>query len=470
MSMAQETGHTQSGPDSSGSGRQKWPGLAKRWVIISGAVMFSLSLAALIVLDTAAPGQRWSMLDLQIYRWAGLLVHHSSSLYGSRFPGYPLRFTYPPMAAAIFAIITVIPLSMLKWLITAVGVTSLTVTVWLAFGLLGYQRSIRRLGATLGVTAVALWLAPVQETLGYGQVNVILMVIIMADFSLPDKCRLKGIGVGLTAGFKLTPLIFIPYVLITRQLRSAAVSAATFALTIAGSAVVLPQESKQFWLDGAFLHWGRTGNTAYVSNQSLHGSVSRLLGNSPLAMAYWIAVLAIVGGGGLLLASCWTRSGQQLAGILTCALTGLLVSPVSWIHHWVWVVPALALIIHLARRPVAPCFRLALPGTRSMSGARLAEGRWRWFYPIGMSVLATAFFVSPLSLVPAAEAQGKGAHGAGVLAANLYVAVGLVWLCLAGSIFIAHRQASADRRVRAETPPGSVPGDGPADAVSVARE
>ena len=62
-----------------------------------------------------------------------------------------------------------------------------------------------------------------------------------------------------------------------------------------------------------------------------------------------------------------------MAGWLTCALTGLLVSPISWDHHWVWIVPALALLADAAvramrRRPVGAtgCWP---PWSRSLFGA-----------------------------------------------------------------------------------------------------
>ena len=109
--------------------------------------------------------------------------------------------------------------------------------LWLTWGALERWRTGGRLGATLGLGAVALWLEPVRQTLSFGQVNLLLMLLIVADLCLPDSRWWKGVGVGLAAGFKLTPLIFIPYLLLTRRFRAAAVAPAIFALTIAVSVV-----------------------------------------------------------------------------------------------------------------------------------------------------------------------------------------------------------------------------------------
>jgi alpha-1,2-mannosyltransferase len=403
-------------------GRDRPP--APRWLLSLGVVMFAASVATLAVLDVASPGQRWSMLDLQIYRWAGLVVRHSGNLYGSRFPHYRLRFTYPPMAALVFAALSAVSMSALKWLLTVASIAGLVATLWLTLGTLGYRRSAGRIATALAAAAVALWLQPVQDTLVLGQVNLVLMLVVLADLCLPGTAWFKGIGVGLAAGFKLTPLIFVPYLVLTRQFRAAGVALAAFTLTIVGSLILLPGQTGQFWFGGLFLQSGRAGNNAYVSNQSLHGALERLLGGETAAQPYWIASSVIIGVVGLLLAASAARHGSGITGILTCALTGLLISPVSWSHHWVWIAPALVVTGDLARR-----------------------GRWtdwrRWAAWCGVAVLAAPFFTLPEVLVPASVVQGKGADGLQLLIGDLYVIAGLAALCLVGLILTTHQRRPA---------------------------
>ncbi len=392
-----------------------------RQAAAAGAATFAASLAVLGALYVRHGSLCSGMIDLHVYQAGGLLARDSGNLYGTRIGS--LYFTYPPMAAVAFSGISALPMATLRWLLIGASVTSLTVTMWLAAGMLGQRRRAARLAVALAGAGIGLWLQPVWETISFGQVNLILMLIIMADLCLPDSARFKGAGVGLAAGFKLTPLVFIPYLLLTRRVRAAGVSLGTFMLTIAISAVALPGPSRQYWLGLLFLKSGRTGNTAYVGNQSLYGMLARLLGSPVAAQPYWAATAAVVGVAGLLIAARWSRRGQELAGILTCALTGLLICPVSWEHHWVWAAPA-----------------LVLAGGALARLWRQSSASQRWALVAGVAALAAPFLLFPPRLVPTSVVQGHGAHGAQLLAGNLYVIAGLLLLGLAGSALLFRRR------------------------------
>jgi alpha-1,2-mannosyltransferase len=377
------------------------------------------------------------MLDLRIYVAGGKVALRGGNLYRANL-GRGLYFTYPPIAALAFALVSGLPMADLRWLLTVASIVALAATLWVTLGLLGCRRPAGRLGAALAATGVALWLQPVVQTFDYGQINLILMLIMLADLARPDSARLKGAGVGLAAGVKLTPLIFIPYLLLTRRIKAAAVALAAFAATIAVSALALPRQARQYWLGLMFMNTSRTGNTAYVGNQSLNGALGRLLGGPAAAKPAWTIVAAVVAAAGLLIAVGWARRGQELTGILICALTGLLVSPVSWTHHWVWAAPALvggaSLVLRAARlrRPQVPGRRAGLRAGPALAVLAVA------------ALLAAPFFEYPLDLVPAAAVQGHHRVPAGQLAAgDLYVLTGLVILVLAGCALAAGRRRAA---------------------------
>jgi alpha-1,2-mannosyltransferase len=145
-------------------------------------------------------------------------------------------------------------------------------------------------------------------------------------------------------------LIFIPYLLLTRRYRAAVVALGTFGVTIAATDLLIPKAARQFWAGRMFLKVSRVGNVGYVGNQSLYGASIRLLGSARAAHPYYLAAATVIGLGGLLVAAALSRRGHELAGVVTCALTGLLVSPVSWSHHWVWMAPTLVLLTDLAVR------------------------------------------------------------------------------------------------------------------------
>ena len=137
--------------------------------------------------------------------------------------------------------------------------------------------------AAFAIAAVGLWLEPVAMTLFFGQINLVLLALVVGDLALPDRIKGKGIGIGLAAGIKLTPLIFIPYLLFTRRVKAAAVSALTFAVTVGLGFALLPHASAVYW-GGKFTRPG--SKPFHLDNQSLNGVILRLTHAGPDAHAY----------------------------------------------------------------------------------------------------------------------------------------------------------------------------------------
>src|SRR5207244_8037628 len=156
--------------------------------------------------------------------------------------------------------------------------------------------------------------------LGFGQVNLLLMLLVLVDLAQPDGRRWKGAGVGLAAAIKLTPAIFIGYLVLTRRLRAAVVACATFAAAVALGFLALPAPSRRFWFGGLFLNSERVGGVAYAGNQSVNGALVRLFGGVCQARPEWFAVAVLIGGSGFLLTACASRRGLALYGIPICRL------------------------------------------------------------------------------------------------------------------------------------------------------
>ena len=319
-------------------------------VLAWAALAFGLSLTAYVADVTMHPLHfTFRFFDLNIYNHAGLLVRHDpTALYTWHFmPG--VQYLYTPFAAAGFAVTSLLPWALLKWLMAAASFAAVPLTVWVTFGQLGW-RGRRRQAAVLGVSAVALWMEPALVSLQQGQIELVLMALIAWDLCQPDTRRWKGAGVGLAAAIKLVPLIFIVYLVLAGKLRQAAVAASAFAGTVLAGFVVLPRESVNFWLTGYFLH---SGNFPAISlgslrNQSLLAMVIRAPGVSAPGTALWLVAAAAVGFLGLAAAALLARSGRLASGWITCGVTGVLLSPISWDNHWVWVVPVLVLLTDAA--------------------------------------------------------------------------------------------------------------------------
>ena len=292
------------------------------------------------------PRAHWPMWDVGVYWWGGQQAARSAALYA---PGARYSFTYPPFAAVLFAIAADTPLSVLKAAITAGSICALPVLSWLSLSAAGVRR---RPETVFAVSALALLAVPVSYTLHMGEVNLILAALIGVDLLRPRDGRgWQGIPTGLAAGIKLTPLIFVAYLAITQRLRAAAVAAGTFAATITAGAVLLPAQSRAYWLGGVLWNQNRIGDPVNPSNQSMSGAIARLAGNLDAARGWWLTAEFVTGLAGLAIAAWAHRRGHRLAGVVCCAMTGLLLSPIAWTHHWVWVIPLLVLLtVNAARR------------------------------------------------------------------------------------------------------------------------
>jgi alpha-1,2-mannosyltransferase len=307
---------------------------------------FGLALAAYVA-DVATHPINLTLgwFDLNIYNHAGLITrHHPGSLYTWHFlPG--VQYLYTPFAALGFAGGSLLPWSVLKWLMTVASLAAMVLTVWVTFGQLGWQGR-RRWTAVLGVSAVALWTEPVLRSVQVGQIELLLMALIAWDMCQPEHRKWKGVGIGVAAGIKLVPLIFIPYLILAGKLRQAAVATAVFAATVVVGFVALPHESVKWWLTGYFLHAGNFSNTSLGSllNQSMLALLERTPAGAGSVTAVWVLFAAVIGCLGLAAAALLARSGRPTAGWVTCALTGVLISPISWDNHWVWIVPLLAVL------------------------------------------------------------------------------------------------------------------------------
>ena len=282
-------------------------------------------------------------------------------------PGAPFRFTYPPFAAVLFEAFSGAPAGVLKLVLTAGSLVALPVLCGQALAAAGVRP---RPGIVFAVSALALQTWPVAYTLHLGEINLILAALIGTDLlRREDGAWWQGIGTGLAAGIKLTPLIFVAYLVLTGRVRAAATAGAAFALTVAAGFAWLPAGSRTFWLGGVFYDQRRIGNPANPSDQSLSGAVARLAGTGDPPRVWWLVAVLAAGLAGLAVAVWAHRRGYRLAGFLCCAFTGLLVSPFSWTHHWVWVVPLLVWLIATAwRRRTAAWWALAVGAAAVFSG------------------------------------------------------------------------------------------------------
>ncbi|MYW49263.1 glycosyltransferase 87 family protein [Streptomyces sp. SID161] len=333
------------------------PAVPRRATVALGVCL--VSFAAFWAAQRAA---HVSMIDLAVYRAEGAAVGAGDDLYALRATAAHLPTTYPPFAALLFTPLPLLDAAHLRTLATAGNLALLVMFVRLSLKLVGHAR----VETVCWVAAPAVWCEPVWTTLRYGQINLLLAVLVLWDLTRrpaggPD--RWTGVGLGLATAVKLTPALFLVLLLATgavdrlrggggqpwlRHARGAAVAFAGATVLATG---VLPYDSWRFWSDMVF-RASRVGHAEDTANQALRGVLARLL-HTPDPGALWAACAAVVAVLGLAVAVRAELRGRRPWAVCACAVTALLVSPVSWTHHWVWCVPLVLLLWTRGHRTAA---------------------------------------------------------------------------------------------------------------------
>ncbi len=419
--------------------------------LMAAVALFLLAVAGYALLVHAYPQYYWKQIDTAVYRDGGIAARNQPAmLYALRLGPAKLPFIYAPFAALLMAAGS--GASFMTW---QVGLAVLTigllpVVAYLSLGLAGRPAGLARAAAAFAIAAVGLWLEPVAMTLFFGQINVVTLALVVGDLALPDRFKGKGIGIGLAAGIKLTPLIFIPYLLFTRRVKAAAVSALTFAVTVGLGFALLPHASAVFWQSGLL-----GSEHFHLDNQSLNGVILRLTHAGPHAHAYWQVAAFVVGIAGLATSILASRRGHELLGLVACAATGLLASPISWSHHYVYVAPALVLAAYGPRRL----------GYRILAAA-LVVGLFGWWpLPIGsQGGYDPNAQLLPRGLLLLAPNEGNNGtleytwRGLELIAGNYYVLTLLVFIAATACALVLTRRLRPERAAPApltDLPPSS---------------
>jgi alpha-1,2-mannosyltransferase len=319
----------------------------RRWLPAASSAAGALCLSVYLAV-------RGDQVDIDVYRMGGRHVF-APDLYTVHFGNSGLLFTYPPFAALLFAFV---PRTMGIWSVQCIwAITNVAVLAGLIY------LSIRIVVPELGRKQAARWalllllpalaLNPVFTTVGLGQINLLLCLIVLWDLATDRKIGTHSLPLGVATGFaaavKLTPLIFVPYLIVTRRVRGARNAVVTFVACEAVGFFVSPADSWAYWSKDVF-DSRRAGALLYSSDQNLSSVVQRIH-HGPVSAVVLVPALVAIAVGGLALAASAHRRSSPVLGVLVCATTGLIISPITWVHHLVWIVPAIIWLAVGADRP-----------------------------------------------------------------------------------------------------------------------
>jgi alpha-1,2-mannosyltransferase len=298
---------------------------------------------------TNPPDQR--LVDLDVYRTSGLSVLRGQPLYAMLTqPPQLLAFTYPPVAALFAVPLALIPwpAAQLAWVPVVYG--PLAVVIWYAFAPLLRRAGRLRPAAFAVVFAACAYLFPVRDEMRFGQVDLVLLAMAVADCAARRPRWPRGVLVGLATAIKLVPGVFIIYLWLSGRRRAAATATLVALGCTLGAWLLLPHDSVTYWTSAIF-DPGRLGPNAGTSDQSLRGLLLRAFLPGSLPGAVWAAAAAAAAVAGFALVRRLARDSREMEAIAVTALVGVLASPVSWIHHYVVVVVAIGAILADGRMP-----------------------------------------------------------------------------------------------------------------------
>lgn len=321
-------------------------------VVWVAAVLGILSGWHFIEQVAAAPHAFMHLVDLGTYQIAAERVVDGISVYDNPLRGHTRgvwEFVYSPFAALMFVPLAWLHGNVFTWVGGLGNFALLVASMWAALDVLGLRRDRRTAVLAVSISGLMLLCEPIRETVTFGQVNILLMLLVLVDMALPDSSRWKGVLTGVAAGIKLTPVFFVLYLLVTRRFRAAATAIGALVATMVLGAVVLPKDSWTFWT-GAFADPTRVGVPQNPQNESLRGMIARSLGTGAGMQLLWLAGALAFAAVCLLLARRLSGSGYELAAVSLCGVITTVVSPYSWIHHWVWLAPLLICLADLALR------------------------------------------------------------------------------------------------------------------------
>lgn len=300
-------------------------------------------------------------IDIEVYRMGARAWLDGRPLYADNTTfhtgiGLNLPFTYPPLAAILFS-----PFAWLSFPIASVAITVITLlllllSTWLVLTRLEIWQVttvsrepawLRRCWLAAGIVALSvIYLEPIQANFAFGQINVVLMTLVIADCVPRSTPWPRGILLGVAIGLKLTPAVFLLYFALRREGRAALTALASFLASVVLGFVLAWRDSVEYWT-ATVRHTDRIGSASLNTNQNIAGALARVgMAHSTHFVLWTLACVAV------LALTVWAvrqvspagpdaeaDPDQTVLALICVALFGLVVSPVSWSHHWVWALP-----------------------------------------------------------------------------------------------------------------------------------
>ncbi|MGP8161876.1 MAG: glycosyltransferase family 87 protein [Candidatus Dormibacteria bacterium] len=370
-----------SGP---GSSRTASPALSPqlwrriRLLMLLGAAAASLVAVWSFVVQPLTGHFTGTFEDFSAYLGAARSMAAGGSPYAQFDPGTVVMsgFIYPPFAALV-----VRPLALLSdraamdcWLFLGLA-CAVTGSVVVA------RTSLPRSwpAVALGVLA-ALAFGPATYNYWHGQINPLIFLLLAVAYwaYVRDRQVTAGVLLGLAAGIKIAPLIFLVLLIRRRWWRATAAMVAAGAVSVGLAAVTLGTGPSITFLTQVFPALNRA--TGWIYNQSLGGAISRLADQSvlhvqptsvPVQVLSVAAALIVVGLAGWATRA-GTRAPEERGAEYGLGITAMLLAGgIAWYPHFMHLLIPLFAVLGLV---AARGWREERPVSRAALAALLVFG------------------------------------------------------------------------------------------------
>lgn len=299
----------------------------------SAFIAVGLAISAYVAFGHMRDAFTGYLMDLDVFRDAGYAYLHYTPLYTEGFhTGSGFRFIYPPFAAFLFAPMAMIGSTTLQLVWTA-GLVGLT---WWILDIVYRRLDVAHpslvAAATLGPV---LLLEPFRSNFAFGQINIVLMALVVADVLGVIPARFRGVGIAVAAAVKVTPAAFGLLLLLRKDIPSVVRAFGAFFAMVAFGFWLRPDSSLFFWTD-EFFATDRGGDQSFFRNQALSGLIARFGFDDHTSTLLWLVGAAVIVAATAWAAFRFLRAGEDVAALAMVGLASLLAAPLAVTHHWVY--------------------------------------------------------------------------------------------------------------------------------------
>lgn len=334
--------------------------------------LFAAAAVAALVATCLIPTARRLPLDFRVYRGAAETLLAGGNLYSFFVPDIAgsATFLYPPFAALLVVPTLLIPAgpAATAWTLAHFGFAAVLVCLLVRdAGWQPHGTPISRMLPVAGLWTGVACSGPLLSGVENGQVSVLIVTLVMVDLLLlPPKWR--GVLVGVAAAIKLTPILIVGYLVVSRQWRTAWTAAGSFAAAGLAGLLLAPAESIAYWTQVVF-DSSRVPSIDSERNLSIFGAMRFWFGSADWVRPAWTIAAAVTAAAAMWAAARHHRRGETAAAVLVICMATAAVSPVAWSHYLLW-----------------------LP----LVGVYLALSSARWQRRAGVLLLVSCFALSPI--------------------------------------------------------------------------